>query len=450
MAVALTAISLHFLEAGEPKTKAEKKANLLIDISGRAINAVVQRSVDRTEPVQETILDTPVHGMSRTLAHVWAELNPSPTHGVVDVVFRGNVYSRTVSTRPFVLISTIGTTPVEVRKRVVMDSRGIGIFAGPTSADTTIQLLDVSSRTEPDYLAIRFARQGFLRNQGEAEVETACKTAQQIASGLEKELTPPLKGLSESGDRGLRTIKRLGLTLESLDFSTSATFIQGSLRIATPGRGASGPIPPMPADIDVGVRVHQSLVNEAAELTYGGRTFALEAVDNFYEEVTQGLLRDGRKDSEKRDGLKKLQKALADLAGKPTTITLTKKDPLILGFADQGFTIEVRLATINQEDVTYAGSRVKASYRFENTKEGVHLVRQGPVQVIPAKAEPEKKIEPASDSVRLFQEILFAEIMNERLILSAVPPPEMAAKLGFLAPRAGAADGWFGLAWGLK
>src|SRR5215212_3714265 len=81
-------------------TEKKPTANLVIDASGRLIHAVVKRDIDRIEPTHEIIQDTPVHGMSRTIGLVAAELIPDAHRASVDVVFRGLVMSETVGTRP--------------------------------------------------------------------------------------------------------------------------------------------------------------------------------------------------------------------------------------------------------------------------------------------------------------------------------------------------------------
>src|SRR5215207_6631971 len=79
---------------------------LLIDVSGRLINTVVEQSIDRVEPVNEVIQETPVQGMGLTRGKVNAELIPDLERGSIDVVFRGQIDSRTVGMRPHTRIQT--------------------------------------------------------------------------------------------------------------------------------------------------------------------------------------------------------------------------------------------------------------------------------------------------------------------------------------------------------
>ena len=186
-----------------------------------------------------------------------------------------------------------------------------------------------------------------------AEAESGRKTAQHVAARLEQEITPILASLSQSIGRELKAFQGADLTLQSLDFRTTATALHASLRFQTPVNPP--PSGALPADTDLGIRVHESLANLEAQRELGGRSFRLDELSKIYNEVTRGLIRDGRKEADVKLGLKKVEKMLADLAGKPVTITLAKQRPLTVAFADQGFIVEARIATVRQEKAVYSG-----------------------------------------------------------------------------------------------
>lgn len=433
-------------DAQDAKTK--RQPNLLVDASSGLINELIAQRVDRTEPTRETILDTPVTGISRTTGFLTAELLPDPSRANIDIVLRGQVYSQSVGKRPHVNVYANTTTPLEVRRRVIIDDKGIRSLRGPMFGDSRMEILDVNSGYDIDWPARRIAREAVYRSQAEAEAESTSKTVCGVADRLAQDLAGPLSDASKGIGAGLTRVKEAGLMLEQIDFNTTGSFLQARLRIATPGQKPPAYVPPMPDDIDLGIRVHDSLVNEAARVVYGGRSFKLEEVSKFYEEVTLGFLRDARKDVDQKDSLKTLEKLLATFAGKPTTITVAKDDPITVAFIDQGFTIDIHVATIQQADVTYAGSRVKATYAFENTRDGVLLVRKGAIRLTPL--EPTGKQQKPTIALVTSQEILFSEVLKQRLILADVPMPDALAKVRLMQPRVGARDGWIGLAWNVR
>ncbi len=443
---AVSALLLIPCAADEPGAKPHLQANLLVDASAALINAVVQRPIDRTEPVHEIIQDTPICGIGRTLGTVRAELVPDPHHAAVDLILQACVYSRTVGTRQTILIHTCGTTPLEVRRRVSADDKSIRLFAGPSCAVSTTCLLDVTSTMDMDCLAIRMTRRGFENNKPAAEAESAWKAARRASHRLDEELTPILASASEALGRELLAFRRAGLCLEALEFSTTPAIVQARARFATPGRPQPIPVS-LPPDFDLAVRIHESVASEAAQKEFGGRSFPLTGISKVYGDLTRGLILDDRPLAAQKADLKTMEKLLADLAGKAVTINLGK-EPLIVRFAEQGFSLEGHVASIRQDQVDHAGLRFKVAYRLENARDGVHAVRKGPVQFFPEPAQPGQKVAklPAGDLALL--ETLFAEFLKERLKLAALPMPEgLSSRLD--PPRAYARNGWFALVWKL-
>jgi hypothetical protein len=300
-----------------------------------------------------------------------------------------------------------------------------------------------------DEWSIRLAREFYRRSERDAQAESSFKTARKLANGMGDELAPTLAAASAALGKEVQSFKRGGLALEGLGFNTTSAFLQARLRFAIPERKQSDRILPLPADIDLGMRIHESAANEAAETEFAGRSFRLDGVSKVYDDLTRGLIRDGRKDSVQKAGLKKIEKALADLAGNPVNITFAKKDPVTVAFADQGFSVEFRIAAVQQEKTAYAGLRVMAAYRFENVASGVQAARIGPIQFFAEKAQPEKKLEALPAQYLFLLETLAAEVATERLILNPLPLPEALARLRLEPPRALAGDGWFALTWKL-
>lgn len=435
--------------ADEPGATPRPEANLLVDVSARLINSAVQHPVDRTAPVDEVIQETPTRGMGRTLATIRAELVPDARRGAIDIVFQGNNYSQTVGERANVFIYATTATRLDVRRRVLIDGTGIRTCAGPACADAFTTLLGIQSRTWPERLTEQVAKRVFDQSVDAAEAESGSKTARQVAARLEEDIAPTLAALSKSIGRELKAIQGAELRLQSFDFRTTATALQARLRFQAPV--SPPPSGALPADVDLGVRFHESLANHAAQRELGGRSFGLNEVSKIHDSITRGLVLDGRQGADPKNVLKKIEKLIADLAGKPVTITFAKQAPLTVAFADQGFTVEFRFASIRQEKAVYSGLRVGAVYRFENAADGIHGVRLGAVQVAPFEepGEPAKKAQPLPAQFRLLENALFSEVLTQRLTLAPLPLPEVVKGVRFPTPQVYARDGWLGLVWKL-
>ena len=380
--LSLLVLGLLQYQAGANEPEQPKIPNVLIDVSAALLNAAAQQAVDRTEPVCEVIQDTPVHGIARSVGSTWAELVPDDRHAVVDVAFRGCVWTWGVGSRGTIRIHTFTTTPLETRRRVVVDEAGIRIFAGPSCVKATTELQCIRSTMDMNGLALWSAECGYHRSLCAAEAEAGYKTVCRANERLDAELTPILLSASQTIGRVLARDKRLGLTLESLQFKTTPSWLQVRALVSAPGRELPRAAPPLAADTDLGVRLHESFLNTVVQAEIGGRSFALDGVSKVYEDATRGLLRDARPEADQKASLKRIEKLAAGLAGKPVTITLAKNDPLTVTFRDQEIHIEVHVASVRQEGESFAGLRSKLVYRLENRKAGAQAVRKGAVQFV--------------------------------------------------------------------
>lgn len=429
--------------AGEKSAKAAPLANLILDVSAAAVNQGVQRTIDRTEPFQEFILDTPVFGTARTRGFVTAELLPDSSRAALDVVFRGQVEARSVGERLQVMIHTFDTTPLEIRRRVVIDASGIQSIPGQNFGYTHTELLDVVNRHgDMGWRQVDLARRMFLRNKHFAEQEGACKAADTLAARLGEELAPNLEALAAPARKRLNRARDVSMKLESMQFSSSPAALQGRLRWATATPGPTS-LPDLPADVDLGIRIHQSVVNEIARAEFGGRTVHIDRLSEFYDEVTQGVL------APDQQGLLKLfGELVTTIAGEPVSATLASRDPLTVTFGDQRIDIDLHLASVRSGKTDYAGVRIKASYRLDNLPPGVVATRQGPVRLELAKAD--KQFAALPDGNLFFVELLADQLFKERMVVNALAIPDGLPEVRVASPRAGAQNGWFAVAWKLK
>lgn len=450
LAIVCLIIATDPLSANDKKTA--KVPNLYLDVSATVINTLVRRSIDQTERFKDEIQDTPVEGVGRTIGTSGVQLIPNSKFGVMDVVFNGNIYSRSIGYRPHTMLYSSTNTNVEVRRRVVIDSKGLRVFDLPGKAEATTTLDDVKSYAEPDVLAQRVMRFLFERTKAAAEDEAANKMAQRVSKRLGDEMTPILKAATAFGKSEFEHFKGRGLAIDSLEFSTTANALHTELRLAIPESIVIGPRPTMTPNLDLGLLAHPSLMNEAARIAVGGREFPLSEIKKFYDEVTLGLLRDGRKDAEKQDTLRALEKVLTDFGGKQTVIVLAKNDPLTVTATENGYIAEIHIGSIKQNDTTrYAGMRARAKYRLENTDDSPQAEREGAIEYLPGD-EPTsdgKKLNAQPVAFTLLRGAIMEEVLKQRLAL-VLPQVEAIPDLRFYAPRGGVRNGWLALAWTLR
>ena len=414
--------------------------NLLVDVSARLIDAAVRKDVDRTEPTAEIIMDAPVTGRSRTQGQVRAELIPDPCRVAVDIVFGGVVQSCTVSERSLALLYTTTTTPLEVRRRVLLDSTGFySVPAGWHAKSTTVLDQATDRNGNPDALTAKAARLGFCLSKNQSEEETAAKTAARAAERQAAELSEALARANQAVAEGVQAARRAGLAVKGLHFETTPAAVHAHLRVDTVETIAAPPA--LPADADLGLRLHQSLVNEAARKAVGGKTYRLDEMQAAIDKLTDRFLRDDTSPATRAEALKALQKLLAAVTGKPATLTFAADDPVAVRFAGAGFTVEVHLASVRLDGTAFKDVRLRAAYRLETAGAGARAVRQGPVEVVPSAEAP-----PAA--VRLILETLAGGTLREHLAAADLTLPVDGMRLE--GPRVGAGNGWLALAWTLR
>jgi hypothetical protein len=445
MALMVTCTTMVLCGADEPNVPKGKQPNLLVDVSAGLVNAVVQRPVDRTEPIEDVILDTPIRGEGRTQGMVWAELCPDTCHISLDVIFRGKVCGQSVAIRPHVLIYGSSTTSVEVRRRVAIDAERIRVMAGPSDARTFARVHEITNRNGDTYTAAtQFAWLDAAGRKDEAQDEAAGKTARRVSNRIADDLTPVLTSVSENVARGMSEMKKAKLTLDFLDFHTTAGFLHVRGRLATPGRVQAGPPLPLPADTDLGLRVHQSLINETAQALMGGKSFNLLDLKKLTNRATSWLLRENGKSIDPNDSQKSLEKMLTDLAIKTTSITFARQDPLVVTFAGQEIKVEIQVASFHSDGKESPGLRLHAAYRLEVSSAGVHAVRKGPLLF---EENMLKNTEKRPNSFRQLQELAFADVLRDRFVLGPFPIPESTGARQLRPSRADAVNGWMALSW---
>jgi hypothetical protein len=445
-------VSIFPVRGGEPGSARGEASppNLVLDISAALVNKAVQRSVDRSEPVEDVILERLVRGCGRTQGTVHAELIPDPCRAVVDIVLDGTVTSKEVAYTPLLHLHSSTTTPLVARHRVTLDGHGIRSYVGPVHAHAVTALRCVTDREGDPYApGSQLAAYGFWMNKEEAEAEASAHTADRLAHRMAEDLAPELARGGQAIAKGLALYRAVGLDLRCLSFNTAPDRVQVQMRFATPGQPRPG-LPPAVCDADLVGRVHQSVINEMARVALGGKTFSPAELVKRAEEAFGSLILDGGAKGKPQETGLLLEKLLAGLGKQAVVITAATNDPVTVSFADKGITLQVHIAELRLSGVALPGVKVSATYRSEYSAGKVRAVRQGPITFRPdaGKSGTDKKLSGPAALLAPLVEALFAHIFKEQLVLADLSLPEPVSGLGQLAGvRAEARDGWLVVAW---
>jgi hypothetical protein len=226
---------------------------------------------------------------------------------------------------------------------------------------------------------------------------------------------------------------------ELLQMSTSDSRLSVTARMAlTDQIGAFTAPPAVDPDAVLAARVHESLVNNAAEITLGGRTIT----QKFVEEQIR-----------KNNGT--LPEALGnDPDQQPWSITFAKRKPVELDASDDRVKVTVRGSRFTSGEREFPAMDIWAAYRIEPAPGGVRLVRDGDVQIYPPGFVPGggEKLTVQETSLRRILQKRFNKVFNEVVDVEPLKLPGELERAGPLPMEQLVArkDGWVGVGWRKK
>jgi hypothetical protein len=195
------------------------------------------------------------------------------------------------------------------------------------------------------------------------------------------------------------------------------------------------PPPSVDPDAVMAVRVHETLVNNAAEITLGGRTIT----QKFVEEQIR-----------KNNG--SLPESLAnDADQQPWSITFAKRKPVELDADDSRVKLTVRGSRFTSGEREFPAMDIWAAYRIEPAGGGVRLVRDGDVQIYPPGFVPGggEKLTIAQTSLRRILQKRFNKVFKD---VVDVEPLQLQGELAGAGPLPmeqllARKDGWVAAGW---
>jgi hypothetical protein len=226
---------------------------------------------------------------------------------------------------------------------------------------------------------------------------------------------------------------------ELLQMSTSDTRLSVLARKALPDQiGAFTAPPAVDPDAVLAARVHESLVNNAAEITLGGRTITQQFVE---EQIRKN---NGR-----------LPEALGnDPDQKPWSITFAKRKPVELDAGDDRVKVTVRGSRFTSGEREFPAMDISAAYRIEPGPGGVRLVRDGDVQIYPPGFVPGggEKLTVQETSLRRILQKRFNKVFDEVVDVEPLKLPGELERAGPLPMEQLVArkDGWVAVGWRKK
>jgi hypothetical protein len=417
---------------------AVNRPNLFLDVDESLLGAAVNRAVDEVAPVNETLLGTRVRGSGHTTGIVFLDFVPSADRAVIDLKLDATNRSRTRGSQGPVTVHTLGTTKVDARKRITIDGDGVSAQPADVHASTDTQTAGIGVNARFGKRLIRkIASRKIAEMRPRAEAISAAKARQRVRGQFEEQTGTAIgQAARDYQTRFRRPLAERGWFPELLAMNTSESRLSVVARKSLTDQIAAFSAPPaVDADAVLAARVHETAVNNVAEITLGGRTITQE----FVEEQLR-----------KNNGT--LPEALGnDPDQKPWSITFAKRKPVQLDADDNRVKVTVRGSRFTSGDREFPAMDIWAAYRIEPGPNGIRLVRDGDVQIYPPGFVPggAEKLTMAETSLRRILQKRFNKVFEE---VSDVKPLRLPAQLAHAGPLpmeqfVARKDGWVAVGW---
>jgi hypothetical protein len=415
--------------------------NLYLQVNREVLAAAVDREVDRVAAVNDVVLGTPVRGTGRTSGMVLLNFLPSTDRAVAELNFTATNRANTRSSKGPVTVCTEGLTELSAQKRIYVNDERIWADATAATASTTTRTTGIGIRSKFAKNMIRnMVVKKVAKIRPRAEAISERRARDKVRNEFEQETAAAIAKAARDYQLKFRQpLKERGWYPELLRMSTTANQLAVVGRKALADQIAAFSEPPAAAaNAVMAVRVHESLVNNAGEITLAGRTITQEFIEEQFKE---------------RDGT--LPESLAsDPDQPPWSITFAKRKPVELNAADGRFRLTIRGSRYTSGDRSFPAMDIWVTYRIEAANGTHRLLRDGEVQIYPPGFEPggATKLSVSETSLRRILQKRFGRVFKEVVEIEPLDLPGDLAVAGPLPMEQLEArrDGWLAVGWRAK
>jgi hypothetical protein len=274
----------------------------------------------------------------------------------------------------------------------------------------------------------------------QAEAISSAKARDRVRRQFEEQTASAIaQASSDYQAKFRRPLIERGWYPELLRMSTSDSRLSVTARKALADQiGAFTAPPAVDTDAVLAARVHETLVNNAAEITLGGRTITQEFVEEQIKKNNGTMPEALANDGEQQDW----------------SITFAKRKPVELDAGDDRVKVTVRGSQFTSGEREFPGMDIWAAYRVEPAAGGVRLVRDGDVQIYPPGFVPggAEKLTVQETSIRRILQKRFNKVFKEVVDVEPLKLPGELERAGPLPMEQLVArkDGWVALGWRKK
>lgn len=414
------------------------RPNVVLGIHEDLFSRSVNRPINQSQPVDETILGTRVRGSGHTTGAVRLDFVPSHDRAAFELVFAARNISTTRGTQGPVTVHTRGVTELNARRQILLDEHSA--VATPVAAsaqtDSTVTGIGISKRFGRRIIQ-RIASRKIAETKPKAQAIAEQKARDRVRSQFAEQTDPAVAQIRGEFERRVQgPLQARGLYPEMLHLSTTDSHLRVTARKALPVQLAAASLPPaVSSRALITAQVHESVINNVLEEKFGGAVFRQADVERLARESGRAM----------PDSLG------TDKDQPPWAVTFSRYRPISVSVADGRAKVMLRGDKFVSGDRDYPGMDIWATYAIGKAPHGWMLLREGDVQIYPPGFEPggDAKLTIRETSIRRILQKRFDTLFKTEIEIPDLPLEGELASLGPLplAELAARRDGWIAASW---
>ena len=417
---------------------ANSRPNILLEVHENLLAQAVNRPIDQMMPVDEVVLGTRVRGSGHTQGNVRLDFVPSPDRAAFDLVFDATNIAHTRGSQGPVTVNSRGVTSLGARRRFFLDeyTASASPVQASASTDSTVTGIAVNSRFGKRMIQ-KIASRKIAETMPQAEAIAEGRARDRLRRQFQEQTEPALAQFRDQFQEKVRgPLEKQGLYPEMLHMNTTDTTLAITARKSTASQLAAASMPPAAAaGTLISARVHESAINNMLEEKLGGRMITQADVDKMA-----------------REGKTQMPESLgSDPDQKPWAVTFAKHRPVTVAVDDGRVKLMVRGDKFVSGDRSFPGMDIWATYAIATSSQGLHLIREGDVQIYPPGFKPggSEKLSMAETSLRRILQKRFDKLWKQVIDIPDLPLQGELAAAGPLPMQQLVArkDGWVVAGW---
>jgi|GEM_PF-5629581 len=265
--------------------------NMYNRFSERFFAVAIDRDVNDTGDVSETILGTRIRGTQETTGRVFAKLVPSDNDAAYQIILEGTALSENIGYNRKFKIYTEGTTQLRVTKAATLGQWGVAVAPAQAKTSTETKITGVSGGHS---FVNNFVLNRANKQRDKASAIANQRAAKRAASEFDSQGAELVGEANQSiRDELFYPLLRLDFFPRDVHFSSTSEHAFGQRTLRTEYQVGAPNTPNTnvlkDCDDDVVAQVHESVVANFAELRLAGLTIDSEHMDDFRAEIADIL-----------------------------------------------------------------------------------------------------------------------------------------------------------------